>query len=232
MTVAATGRVAQEALMIAAPANAPPRFDETFRDRLHDLLVWRRDVRRFKRDVLPAGTLDRLIETACLAPSVGLSQPWRFVVVETAATRAAILSEFERCNAEALRSYSGEAATRYAALKLAGLTEAPAHLAVFADRATDLGRGLGRRTMPQMAEYSVVAAVVTMWLTARAEGIGMGWVSILDPARVAALLGVPDAWRFIGYFCLGYPETDDQVPELERAGWEKRVAWRDNVLHR
>jgi 5,6-dimethylbenzimidazole synthase len=218
--------------MALAQTPSPPRFDDAFRERLHDLLVWRRDVRRFKGDALPAGTLDRLIETACLAPSVGLSQPWRFVVVETAATRAAILSEFERCNAEALQAYSGEAATRYAALKLAGLTEAPAHLAVFADRATGTGRGLGRKTMPEMADYSVVAAIVTMWLAARAEGIGMGWVSILDPLRVTALLGVPEAWRFIGYFCLGYPETDDQVPELERVGWEKRARWRDNVLKR
>src|SRR5205823_2831531 len=202
---------------------APPCFDDAFKAQLHDLLVWRRDVRRFKRDALPSGTLERLIAAACLAPSVGLSQPWRFVVVDDAALRAKILVEFERCNADALKSYSGEVASRYAKLKLAGLVEAPAHLAIFADRSTIVGRGLGRRTMPEMADYSVVAAVVTMWLAARAEGIGMGWVSILDPARVTALLGVPQDWRFIGYFCLGYPEDETQVPELERAGWECRL---------
>src|SRR5207302_11149648 len=154
--------------------------------------------RRFRRAALPSGALERLIEAACLAPSVGLSQPWRFVVVDDVALRAKILAEFERCNADALKSYSGEVASRYAKLKLAGLVEAPGHLAVFADRSTIVGRGLGRRTMPEMADYSVVAAVVTMWLTARAEGVGLGWISILDPARVAQALAVPDDWRFIG----------------------------------
>jgi 5,6-dimethylbenzimidazole synthase len=88
--------------------------------------------------------------------------------------------------------------------------------------ASDTGHGLGRRTMPEMTEYSVVAAVCTMWLAARAEGIGMGWVSILDPARMGKILDVPETWRFIGYFCLGYPVAEDDRPELERAGWEHR----------
>ena len=218
--------------MALAKTTSPPCFDDTFKAQLHDLLVWRRDVRRFKRDALPVGALERLIETACLAPSVGLSQPWRFVVVDDAALRSKILAEFERCNADALKSYSGEAAARYAKLKLAGLVEAPAHLAIFADRATLVGRGLGRRTMPEMADYSVVAAVVTMWLAARAEGIGMGWISILDPDRVAELLGVPHDWRFIGYFCLGFPEDETRVPELERAGWEHRLDCGEHILRR
>jgi 5,6-dimethylbenzimidazole synthase len=222
----------KEAGMALAQSTSPPCFDDTFKARLHDLLVWRRDVRRFKCDALPAGSLERLIETACLAPSVGLSQPWRFVVVDDTVMRGKIRAEFERCNADALKSYSGEVALRYAKLKLAGLVEAPAHLAIFADRSTIVGRGLGRRTMPEMADYSVVAAVVTMWLAARADGIGMGWVSILDPERVTELLGVPRDWRFIGYFCLGFPEDNNQVPELERAGWEHRLDCREHVLRR
>lgn len=207
-------------------------FDDEFRARLHDLLVWRRDVRRFRTDALPPGTLDRLIAVACLAPSVGLSQPWRFVVVDSPERRRAILDDFTACNAAALAAYEGEQAGRYAALKLAGLTEAPGHLAVFADRATETGHGLGRRTMPEMAEYSVVAAMTAMWLAARAEGIGMGWVSILDPERVKAILEVPPAWRFIGYFCLGYPEAENARPELERAGWEQRQCVEAFVLRR
>jgi 5,6-dimethylbenzimidazole synthase len=222
----------EEARMAIAQTASPPCFDDTFKTQLHDLLIWRRDVRRFKRDALPSGALERLIETACLAPSVGLSQPWRFVVVDDAALRKKILAEFERCNADALKSYSGEVASRYAKLKLAGLIEAPAHLAVFADRSTIVGRGLGRRTMPEMADYSVVAAVVTMWLAARAEGIGMGWVSILDPDHVTELLGVPRDWRFIGYFCLGFPEDESQDPELERAGWEQRLDCHAHLLRR
>jgi 5,6-dimethylbenzimidazole synthase len=207
-------------------------FDDEFRARLRDLMVWRRDVRRFRTQPLPAGTLDRLIAMACLAPSVGLSQPWRFVLVDSPARRRAVRDDFAACNAQALASYAGEQAARYAALKLAGLAEAPAQLAVFADRATETGHGLGRRTMPEMAEYSVVAAITAMWLAARAEGIGMGWVSILDPTRIATILDVPESWRLVGYFCLGYPEDEHAGPELERAGWEQRRPGETFVLRR
>jgi 5,6-dimethylbenzimidazole synthase len=203
-------------------AAAASTFDPAFRARLRDLLVWRRDVRRFRSDPLPVGALDALIELACLAPSVGLSQPWRFVIVEDAAMRASICKNFAACNAQALAAQEAERSSLYARLKLAGLEEAPAHFAVFADRSTAQGHGLGRHTMPEMIEYSAVTAVHTIWLAARAQGIGMGWVSILDPAAVAGILNVPAEWKFIGYFCLGYPQHDDCVPELEQAGWEQR----------
>ncbi|HEY2531468.1 MAG TPA: 5,6-dimethylbenzimidazole synthase [Xanthobacteraceae bacterium] len=197
-------------------------FDGAFRARLRDLLLWRRDVRRFRRERLPNGALEALIDLACLAPSVGLSQPWRFVIVEKAAIRAAIRENFASCNAEALAAQSTERANLYARLKLSGLEEAPCQLAVFADRSTEQGYGLGRRTMPEMIEYSAVTAVHTIWLAARAHGIGMGWVSILDPKVVAAILDVPSEWKFIGYFCLGYAQADDTIPELEQSGWEHR----------
>ena len=197
-------------------------FDHAFRARLRDLLVWRRDVRRFRCDPLPSDALEMLIELACLAPSVGLSQPWRFVIVEDSAVRAAICKNFAACNAEALAAQGPQRAELYARLKLAGLQEAPAHLAVFADRSTAQGHGLGRHTMPEMIDYSAVTAVHTIWLAARAQGIGMGWVSILDPKAVAGLLDVPADWKFIGYFCLGYPQADDTIPELEQMGWEQR----------
>ncbi len=205
-----------------AAAAQSMNFDHAFRARLRDLLVWRRDVRRFRSDALPAGALEALIELACLAPSVGLSQPWRFVIVEDGVARAAIRKNFAACNAQALAAQSPQRASLYARLKLAGLEEAPAHFAVFADRSTAQGHGLGRHTMPEMIEYSAVTAVHTIWLAARAQGIGMGWVSILDPAAVAAILDVPAEWKFIGYFCLGYPQADDTIPELEQAGWERR----------
>ncbi len=206
----------------AAPAAPPAHFDDAFRARLRDLLVWRRDVRRFRREPLPSGALEVLIELACLAPSVGLSQPWRFLIVEAAAIRAAIRKNFAACNAQALAAQEAQRTSLYARLKLAGLEEAPAHFAVFADRTTAQGHGLGRHTMPEMIEYSAVTAVHTIWLAARAQGIGMGWVSILDPKTVAAILSVPAEWKFIGYFCLGYPQADDTVPELEQSGWEQR----------
>lgn len=210
----------------------PITFDDVFRAQLRDLFIWRRDVRRFRSEPLPAGTLKHLIELACLAPSVGLSQPWRFAVVDDLRRRECVLDNFKNCNMDALRGYSGEQAARYAALKLAGLEEAPCQVAVFADCATTVGHGLGRKTMPEMIEYSVVAAVCTMWLAARAEGIGMGWVSILDPLQMSQILDVPSAWRFIGYFCLGYPQHESDRPELERVGWEQRRPFETCVLHR
>jgi 5,6-dimethylbenzimidazole synthase len=213
-------------------AGKQPDFDDAFRARLRELLTWRRDVRRFRRDALPRGTLERLIELACLAPSVGLSQPWRFVIVDTPACRAAIRANFETCNAKALAAQSGQRAAGYARLKLAGLDDAPGHLAVFADPGTTRGHGLGRHTMPEMIEYSAVTAVPTIWLAARAEGIGMGWISILDPAAVAATLDVPATWTFIGYLCLGFPETEDDIPDLERAGWERRYPASSRVVLR
>jgi 5,6-dimethylbenzimidazole synthase len=201
-----------------------PQFDAEFLVRLHELLAWRRDVRHFRRDPLPEGAVERLIGIACLAPSVGLSQPWRFVLVEDPQRRAAIRADFLACNETALAAQTPDRANRYAGLKLAGLDDAPCHLAVFADPETEQGHGLGRLTMPEMIQYSVVAAVHTLWLAARAEGIGMGWVSILGPPTVRAVLDVPAAWRLIGYFCLGYPGDADDRPELERAGWEARRA--------
>jgi 5,6-dimethylbenzimidazole synthase len=216
----------------AGAAQRSASFDQAFRARLRELLIWRRDVRRFRRDPLPGGTLEALIELACLAPSVGLSQPWRFVIVEDAATRAAIRQNFATCNAQALAAQSGDRAGLYAQLKLAGLDEAPCHLAVFADRATTQGHGLGRHTMPEMIDYSAVTAVHTIWLAARAQGVGMGWVSILDATAVAALLDVPADWKFIGYFCLGYPQADDTIPELEQSGWERRRLPSSVILRR
>ncbi|MEA2834095.1 MAG: 5,6-dimethylbenzimidazole synthase [Methylobacteriaceae bacterium] len=209
-----------------------PVFDDAFRSRLRELIAWRRDVRHFHRDPLPAGSLERLIECACLAPSVGLSQPWRFVIVEDAERRAAIGACFESCNADALRAQTPERAALYARLKLAGLDDAPGQIAVFADRDTSQGHALGRLTMPQTIDYSVVMAVHTLWLAARAEGIGVGWVSILDPARVAAILQTPPAWALIGYLCVGYPVEETESPVLERDGWETRRRSSDCILNR
>lgn len=209
-----------------------PEFDSDFRDRLFDLLVWRRDVRRFRRDPLAADVLPRLLEAAALAPSVGLSQPWRFVVVDDRERRRAVHENFRRCNEAAQRVYSGEKAARYANLKLAGLDEAPLHLAVFADPDTEVGSHLGQRTMPETVRYSVVGAIHTMWLVARAQGVGLGWVSILDPVRLAADLDVPRSWIFIAYLCIGYPASNSDTPELERADWEERRPVASLVLKR
>jgi 5,6-dimethylbenzimidazole synthase len=218
---------------LRAPADTrSPQFDDAFRIQLRALFRWRRDVRRFRPDAVSDDVLERLIATACLAPSVGLSQPWRFVIVDDPQRRAAVAGAFAEANREALEACEPTDAALYARLKLAGLREAPRQLAVFADEAPGLGRGLGRRTMPETVRYSVVGAISTLWLAARAEGLGLGWVSIIDPARVRMILGTPPDWTLIGYFCLGYPQAEDDTPELEREGWEQRRPIGDFIFRR
>lgn len=197
-----------------------PEFDPAFREKLVQLFAWRRDVRRFKRDALDAATVAELVREAAHSPSVGFSQPWRFVRVDTPQRRAAVLESFEHANAEALAGYRGDDAARYASLKLSGLREAPVQLAVFCDGETAAGKGLGRQTMPETLAYSVAMCVYTFWLAARARDIGVGWVSILEPEAVTRILDVPPAWHLVAYLCVGYPEEPSAVPELQRAGWE------------
>ena len=140
--------------------------------------------------------------------------------VESAARRAAVVASFERANADALASYEGERAATYARLKLSGLCEAPVHLAVFCDGETSTGSGLGARTMPETLAYSTAMAIYTFWLAARARGVGVGWVSILEPETVCGALDVPAHWRFVAYLCVGYPSETSVTPELKRVGWE------------
>ena len=202
-----------------------PRFDKAFQAEFADLLAWRRDVRRFRAGAaVDEATLAALFELAALAPSVGNCQPTRFVRVDDVARRAQIRANFEAANAEALGDYEGERAALYARLKLAGLREAPVHLAVFCDEATAQGHGLGARTMPETRRYSAVCALHTFWLAARAYGLGVGWVSILDPTRLAGTLEVPSEWSFVGYLCVGWPQQENLTPELERTGWQARTA--------
>jgi 5,6-dimethylbenzimidazole synthase len=209
-----------------------PVFDQNFRRQFENLLRWRRDVRSFRRDPVDAALLEHLLELASLAPSVGYSQPWRFILVESEECRERIRRDFERTNQQALASYEGEKAQLYATLKLAGLREAPVQLAVFLDSHTGHGSGLGRATMPETLEYSAVLSVYTLWLAARTYGLGVGWVSILDPADVNRVLRVPEDWKLIAYLCIGYPEQVAAEPELLRHGWENRLHAEDVVLRR
>lgn len=200
----------------------PPVFDAAFRQHLHALFAWRRDVRHFCPDPVPPALLDKLLEVAALAPSVGLSQPWRFATVEEPARRAAVRASFLACNAAALAGQESERAALYARLKLAGLDQAPCQFALCIEPDPSQGHGLGRATMPETVAYSAVMALHTLWLAARAEGLGLGWVSILEPEAVLAALEVPASWRLIGYFCLGWPREAQERPELEQEGWEHR----------
>jgi 5,6-dimethylbenzimidazole synthase len=199
------------------------QYNDGFRAELRDLMRWRRDVRRFRTDPVKAAVLDRCLCAFALAPSVGLSEPWRVIHVESDGARAAALANFEAANAQALAGYTDAKAQLYAGLKLSGMREAPVHLAVFCDDGTAKGAGLGEQSMPETRAYSVVGAITLFWLAARAEGLGIGWVSILDADQLTRDLNVPQAWRLIGYLCVGWPEAETDTPELERAGWENRT---------
>ncbi|MGI4879670.1 MAG: 5,6-dimethylbenzimidazole synthase [Janthinobacterium lividum] len=199
-------------------------FDPDFRAELDRLLAWRRDVRHFLSDPLPLGLIDTLLDRAACAPSVGNAQPWRFVRVVTPALRLAVIAAADAANAEAAGMYDdNEQRAAYRALKLHGLREAPEHIAVFCDEATADGHGLGRQTMPETLRHSVVLAIHTLWLAARAHGIGLGWVSIVDPAAVTRLLDVPAEWHLVAYLCLGTPVEAAMTPELDRNGWQARL---------
>jgi 5,6-dimethylbenzimidazole synthase len=210
----------------------PPKFSDDFRQQFRNLVEWRRDVRRFRREPADPIIFAELLRLACMAPSVGNSQPWRFVVVEDPVRRDRIRDIFARCNDAARTTYSSTRAKLYGQLKLAGLEEAPHHLAVFVDEATAAGHGLGQHTMPETLHYSAVAAVQTLWLAARAYSLGVGWVSILEPREVARVLEVPDDWSLVAYLCVGYPEEEHLDPELERHGWQQRLAGEHVVVRR
>jgi 5,6-dimethylbenzimidazole synthase len=218
--------------MSASHRDVSPQFDAAFRSALRDLVVWRRDVRRFRTDPVDPNLVLALIELAARSPSVGFSQPWRFVLVDNEDRREAVRASFTRANAEALGACDEERRGLYARLKLEGLAAAPVHLAVFADETTDVGAGLGSRTMPETLRYSVVGAIQTLWLGARAHGLGVGWVSILEPEVVAQTLDVPEAWRLVAYLCIGWPAEEHLDPELERHGWQQRVDLRALILRR
>ena len=209
-----------------------PEFNAAFRAQFEQLLRWRRDVRTFRSDPLPEGVLQRLVEIASLAPSVGYSQPWRFVTVSDPERRKTVRAAFEDSNRDALEGYDGERKQLYARLKLAGLDQAPEQVAIFTDHGTPRGHGLGLQTMPEMLDYSTVNAIHTFWLAARAEGIGAGWLSILDPARVTEALNVPESWSLTAYLCVGYPAEESERPKLEQVGWEEKAAESSTILRR
>lgn len=188
----------------------------------------RRDVRSgFAPDALPQELLLRLLASAHQAPSVGLTQPWRFIVIESGAIRQKVFDIFQDASSQEHKAYSGDRAVLYSRLTLQGILTAPLNLCVVCDGESSRGHSLGRHTMPETALYSAVCAIQNLWLAARAEGVGLGWVSILDPERVKTVLNIPAAMTLVGYFCMGFVERFAEEPELERAGWERRLPLED-----
>lgn len=154
-----------------------------------------------------------ILSCISFAPSVGNAQPWRFVRLRSAGIRAALSAHVDTISARSAERYAGQARyEQYVSLKLHGLTEAPELLAVFCDECAEAGHGLGIATMPEMLRYSCVLAIHNVWLAARLRGIGVVWVSILDPLTVQSLLDVPEEWSLIALLCVGYPAEDSTCP--------------------
>lgn len=203
---------------------APPMTPEA-RQAFYDVVYRRRDVRRgFLPDEVPSDVLMRVLAAAHAAPSVGFMQPWRFVLIGRTEVRARLRASFERASAVTREALGDEGLQRdYSALKLQAFDDAPLVVAVTCDTNEPRGHGLGRRTWPQAARDSAVAAVQNLMLAARCEGLGTGWVSILEPDEVRSALELPDGVEAVAVLCVGYVDRFEDRPELETAGWAERV---------
>ncbi|MFP3921088.1 MAG: 5,6-dimethylbenzimidazole synthase [Dichotomicrobium sp.] len=201
-------------------------FTQEDADALRRILAWRRDVRHFRADPVDETVLERLRAAMDRAPSVGNSRPWRVLRIEDPALRAAVRDNFRECNQAAAADFEQPRRDEYLRLKLAGLDAAPVQLAVFTEIDPAQGHGLGRATMPETLRQSTAMAVHTLWLAARAENLGLGMVSILDPRAIEKLLTAPPNWEFSAYLCIGYPVSDDDTPLLHRAGWQENASTR------
>ena len=206
-------------------------FPADQRDALYAILASRRDIRRFRPDRIDPDTLQRILEAAHAAPSVGHSQPWRFVVVTEPGTRerAALMADRERH-----RQASGleeEAERQMLDLQLDGIREAPIGLVVGCDRRARAAGVLGRATYVDADLWSCACAIENLWLAARAEGLGVGWVTLFRPEELASLLGLPDGVETLGWLCIGWPDERPPDPGLERAGWSQRQPLDEVVIH-
>ncbi|MCS4502697.1 5,6-dimethylbenzimidazole synthase [wastewater metagenome] len=207
------------------------RFPDTDRNGLYRAIRERRDVRsQFLPDPVPPEVLARLLQAAHHAPSVGFMQPWDFIVIESTAVRQAVRGIFERENERAAAQYGGERAGLYRSLKLEGILESPLNLCVTCDRSRGGTNVLGRNTILETDLFSACLAVQNLWLAARAEGIGVGWVSILDQGELAGTLGLPEAVYPLAYLCVGYVSEFLTRPELESRGWRSRLPL-DELVH-
>ncbi len=206
-------------------------FTGAERDALYKAIFSRRDVRgQFLPDPIPEDVLRRILLAAHHAPSVGFMQPWNFLVITDPAVKARIHADFATANEEAANQFDGERRALYSRLKLEGIREAPVNLLVTCDRERAGPVVLGRTHMPTMDLYSCVCAVQNLWLAARAEGLGVGWVSILHESALKAILGVPERIVPIAYLCIGRVSHFEATPELAIKGWRQRLDLDDLIF--
>lgn len=207
-------------------------FSDDERAGLYRAIYERRDVRsQFLSDPIPHPVLARLLKAAHHAPSVGFMQPWDFILIDSAEVRRQVLASFNEENAKAADNYTGERQQAYRSLKLQGITESPMNLCITCDRSRGGTHVLGRNSVVEMDLFSTCLAVQNLWLAARAEGIGVGWVSILDQSKLAQILNLPDNVYPLAYLCLGYVSEFADQPELEAKGWRSRLPL-EELVHR
>jgi 5,6-dimethylbenzimidazole synthase len=205
------------------PQRDPSVFSDEERHGVYRAIYERRDIRsNFLSDPVPHHVLGRLLDAAHHGPSVGFMQPWDFIVIRDEALRREVHECFLEANRRAAEAYQGERRQLYDSLKLAGILEAPMNHCITCDRERARGAGLGRRSDPATDLYSTACAVQNLWLAARAESIGVGWVSILDFDRLRALLRIPPSLIPVAYLCIGYVSQFPSCPDLESKGWERR----------
>jgi nicotinate-nucleotide--dimethylbenzimidazole phosphoribosyltransferase len=205
-------------------------FPAAARDALYDVIGARRDIRRFRPDPVPREVLDRVLLAAHQAPSVGHSQPWRFIVVTEPSTRERAARMADEQRLRQARGLAPDSARRLLDLQLEGIREAPYGVVVACDRRTPAGGVLGRATFPDADVWSCACAIENLWLAARAEGLGLGWVTLFDPDELHGLLGLPEGVVTLGWLCLGWPDERPPAPGLERTGWSKRQPLSEVVL--
>ncbi len=194
------------------------------RQGVYRAILTRRDTRgEFLPDPVPDETLSRILVAAHHAPSVGFMQPWSFVVVRDRGVRKGVHDAFLEANAEAALMFSEDKSQIYRSLKLEGILEAPVNVCITCDRDRAGPAVIGRTHIRTMDLYSVACAVQNMWLAARAEGLGLGWVSIFHNSRVQDILGIPKGIVPVAYLCIGKVRGYHQRPELEAAGWRPRL---------
>ena len=204
-------------------AAGPEEFSNLDQDLIHRLILARRDIRQFRSEPIGEKALFRILGAAHAAPSVGLMQPWNFILIDSLDIRQEIKSSFAAVNAREQSKLEGDPRNElYGSLKLEGILEAPLNIAVTCDHSRGGPFVLGRAPMPRTAAYSVCLAIENLWLAARVEGVGVGWVSILDPEAVAKILGLPAEVELIAYLCIGYPIEFRPRPLLEEVGWRNR----------
>jgi 5,6-dimethylbenzimidazole synthase len=196
---------------------------------LYEAIYSRRDVRRFRSDPVPDEIIFRILDAAHHAGSVGFMQPWDFVLIRSIDTRRRLKEMFKKENARSAENYTGERRELYESLKLEGILESPLNICITCDR-TRGGKVLGRNTILDTDLFSTCLAVQNLWLAARAEGVGVGWVSILDNAELAGLLELPDLIVPVAYLCMGYPEEFSETPLLESVGWRERIPLEEVVF--